>query len=189
MTRLVQGHGINDMTVKINGVLLPSYRSWSRILERVYSKSYHNRNPTYKECTVHEEWLLLSNYDKWYNKNYIEGYHLDKDILVPNNKHYAPNTCRFIPKNINTLLVDNKGKRGKYKKGIVGKQGNKFRVECAVYGETKRLGSFDNEQTALAAYKTFKEKHVKEVAIAYYGRGEIPNDIYQALMEWTIPEE
>ena len=184
---LVQGHGTTDIPVKINGKLLPAYRSWSRILERVYSKAYHARNPTYKECTVHKEWLLFSNYNEWYNENYIEGYHLDKDILVPNNKHYSPNTCRFVPKDINTLLVDNKGKRGKYKQGIVGITiSGKYRVECAVYGKTKRIGIFDNQEDAIKAYTIFKENHVKEVANLYYKQNLIPKEIYQALMIWKL---
>lgn len=136
--KLVQEHGINDTPINKTKEKFKyqAYRSWSRILERVYSEAYHKRNPTYKDCTVCKEWLTLSNYIKWYEKNYIEGYHLDKDILVHNNKHYSPNTCVFVPKDINTLLVDNLGKRGEFKQGIVGiTTSGKYRVECAVFGK------------------------------------------------------
>ena len=41
-----------------------------------------------------------------------EGRYLDKDILVRGNKLYSPDTCLFVPQEINNLLTV-QNKRGK----------------------------------------------------------------------------
>lgn len=91
------------------------YNTWIGMLERCFSKKHQEKHPTYKGCTVCDEWKLLSNFKKWYDKqHYLEGWHLDKDILVPNNKIYSPETCRFVPSKINNLLTTCGKSRGKH---------------------------------------------------------------------------
>ena len=75
--RLVYGAGINDAdyvvvklgTIEVNGVrkrkrvwYCPYYRVWTHMLERCYSDKYQDRKPTYKGCSVSEEWLRFSNF-------------------------------------------------------------------------------------------------------------------------------
>lgn len=38
-------------------------------------------------------------------KPHMEGWHLDKDILLKGNKVYSPETCAFVPAKINSLLI------------------------------------------------------------------------------------
>ena len=100
--RLIQGVGTNDAnyTVKISEDLprlpngkrrrkvvwrCPYYSRWESMLSRVYSKNYHLRRPTYKGCSVCEEWLLFSNFKKWVDEQPCgdwENRHLDKDLLI-----------------------------------------------------------------------------------------------------------
>lgn len=97
---LVCGVGINDSYVGCtceHGQHIISYSIWKAMLARCYSASHHKRYPTYSNCSVCKEWHLFSNFKKWFDENYIEGYHLDKDILVQDNKVYSPQTCVFIP--------------------------------------------------------------------------------------------
>ena len=74
---------------------------------RCYSKAFQESHPWYKGCTVCDEWLDpehgLGRFAKWCNENYyiVEGEgttQLDKDILIPGNKIYSPDTCIFVPK-------------------------------------------------------------------------------------------
>ena len=85
------------------------YNIWKKVLQRCYSKEYHIKKPTYIGCSVVKEWLNFQNFAKWYKKNYkpetMEGWHLDKDILVKGNKIYSPETCCFVPADINSLLL------------------------------------------------------------------------------------
>lgn len=89
-----------------------AYVVWCDMLRRCYSEKYHKKKPTYKGCSVCDEWLLFSNFKRWFDENYIDGYCLDKDIIVKGNKVYSPDTCCFVPKCINSLLTNRKMHRG-----------------------------------------------------------------------------
>jgi len=86
-----------------------SYSTWANMLQRCYSKTYHAKKPTYIECYVTEEWLNFQNFAEWFEKNYnpeiMERWSLDKDILVKGNKVYSPETCCFVPYEINNKFT------------------------------------------------------------------------------------
>ncbi|EOX1555450.1 hypothetical protein ACPD0L_000751 [Vibrio cholerae] len=75
---------------------MPALRVWRHMLYRCYAEKAKLTHPTYGECTVCDEWHNFTNFYHWYKENYIEGYHLDKDIKVPGNKVYSPETCMFV---------------------------------------------------------------------------------------------
>ena len=78
--------GINDLTQEIHqskGKTTPVYRAWHGMLFRCSTK---NTQETYNDCSVCEEWLRFSNFKRWFDENYIDGFQLDKDILVKGNK-------------------------------------------------------------------------------------------------------
>lgn len=77
------------------------YWVWSSMIKRVFGKkvSYN-----YKDVTIEKEWFNLQNFGKWFDKNYVEGYHLDKDLKIPGEKHYSPDSCLFVPQSINNLF-------------------------------------------------------------------------------------
>lgn len=58
------------------------YKTWHNMIIRCYSNDYHQREPSYKECSVCEEWLNFQNFAKWWHINYLEEGDLDKDLLV-----------------------------------------------------------------------------------------------------------
>ena len=88
-----------------------SYKCWYHMIRRCYE----NKDTSYKDCSVCEEWLCYANFEKWYDDNYwecgSETMHLDKDILKHGNRIYSPNNCIFVPKDINMLFVKQKNKR------------------------------------------------------------------------------
>lgn len=108
--------GIGEYSSKNNGSKTKAYNLWISIFKRSYSDVYHEKYPTYKNVTVCEEWKCFQNFAKWFYENYkphMEGWHLDKDILVKGNKLYSPETCIFIPNELNCVFtnrVDNKNK-------------------------------------------------------------------------------
>ena len=95
----------------IKGKQTKAHILWSKILMRCYSAKYHKEKPTYKGCTVCDEWHNFQNYAAWHEKNYIKGYHIDKDIKQRGvvNKIYSPETCLFVtPKeNVTEALAKN----------------------------------------------------------------------------------
>jgi len=100
---------ITDIKTFENGKIIRSYDIWKGIHRRVY-KPKPQEVKNYFGCSVCEEWMIYSNFKKWYDEHYIEGYHIDKDILVKGNKIYGPEYCCFVPLVINSIFVRKKPK-------------------------------------------------------------------------------
>lgn len=75
---------------------IPALNIWRHMLYRCYAEKAKHTHPTYDDCTVCDEWHNFTNFYYWYKENFIEGYHLDKDIKVSGNKVYSPETCMFV---------------------------------------------------------------------------------------------
>lgn len=90
--------GIGNHKAYVNGKLTNKYRVWNKMLTRCYSNRHLKRCPTYKGCSVVEEWHSFQKFGDWFDVNYIKGYQLDKDIKVNGNKVYGPSTCLFVTK-------------------------------------------------------------------------------------------
>lgn len=109
---LVFGKGINDsleVTQRQIGDTAhsrcPFYDRWTNMLRRCYSETYLKKHPTYRGCTVCEDWLLFSNFKCWMERQDWEGKDLDKDLLSPECKIYSPATCLFVGKDLNYFLI------------------------------------------------------------------------------------
>jgi hypothetical protein len=188
---LVYGHGFNDYTgaVNIDGKSIPSYRKWCGMLERCYSEKWHKKKPSYKDCEVSKEWQIFSNFKKWFDENNIEGYFLDKDILIKGNKTYSKETCLFVPEYINSLFIARTNDRGEYPVGVTYSKTNKcFIARVSLHGVRKTFGRFSNAEDAFAAYKKGKEDYIQTVAKEYLDKALISVQIYNALMTYEISE-
>lgn len=118
---------------------------------RCYSERWHQRKPTYIDCSVSEEWHLLSNYKQWYEENYVEGWQLDKDLLFPRNKIYSKETCVFVPQPINTLLTFRTNDRGQLPLGVTVRSDgrlNPYSGQCCNRAGKQILKSFNNSTDA-----------------------------------------
>lgn len=110
-------YGVGESKAIIEGKKTQEYAVWHNMIERCYDKKYQKRQPTYKGILVYKEWLNYQNFAKWYNDNYpkIKGikFQLDKDLLQQNvdNKIYSPDTCVFLPYNINNFLANKQTKQ------------------------------------------------------------------------------
>ena len=172
--QLVQGHGINDATY-VTGytdsdgkkVTCPYYATWSGMLERVYSPKFHTKNPTYIDCTVEDSWKSFSVFRTWMEMQNWQEMCLDKDLLILGNKHYGPDTCIFIPRTINSMLVLRENYRGDYPLGVT-KSAHKgytyYVARCSFYGKFKHLGTFKTPEEASECYLIAKRAHIIEVA-------------------------
>jgi len=178
-SELIYGVGVVD--VQITNENRKAYESWRHMLRRSYSPEYKNRKPTYENCTVADEWLVFSEYQKFYEANYKEGYQLDKDILVEGNKIYSKETCCFVPTALNGLIVNIEGIGVNYDK-----QKNKFRAGMSIKGKQKNLGYYSTEEDAIKAYRTAKKKYVNDVVDEYALKGEISDEIVNALKSRVV---
>lgn len=149
------------------------------MLSRCYSEECQAKHPTYIGCSVAQEWLTFSAFRAWVVTQPWGGKQLDKDIIVPGNKVYSPETCVFVTGALNTFLCDNGAARGEWPLGVDWhKQNGKFDSRCSnpFTGKREHLGYFDNPQAAHEAWRS--RKH--ELACKY---AEMQNDprITQAL--------
>ena len=88
--------GVGSYKSWTNGKITKVYKTWNNMLQRCYDEKSLGNNPTYKGCTVVKEWHNFQVFGKWFDNNYIEGYQIDKDIKVPGNRVYGPDTCTFV---------------------------------------------------------------------------------------------
>lgn len=171
-SRTVFGVGINDLDRQViwrEGnvrVVCPVYRTWQNMLGRCYDLAFHERHPSYVGCTAVEEWKYLSGFEEWMMSQDWKGKQLDKDILVAGNKLYGPDTCAFIPKEVNKFILDSARTRGVWPIGVSWCKRDK--AFCAEIRNpfTKRregLGYYDNPEDAHLAWK--RRKH--ELACMY----------------------
>lgn len=180
--------GVNDAKYKtsttINGKNLrcPYYLKWKDMMKRCYSKKFQEAFPTYKGCTVCDEWHLFSNFRLWMKSMKWEGNHLDKDLLSGDKKTYSPSTCIFIPPSINYITLSCTRARGPLKQGVTfDKRKMKYMSCCRVFsGKRKFIGYYLNPQDAHEAYKKFKYEHIKIVAM------EFDEPIRSALVNYRI---
>ena len=181
--KLVQGVGVNDADYAIQKFetigyvdgkqkqklvwVCPFYRVWIHMLERCYSTKYQERQPTYVECIVSDNWLKFSNFKAWMMTQNWEGQQLDKDILFEGNKIYSPETCVFVTQAVNKFTTDRGAARGKWLIGACWhKQTEKFRARCRNPFTKKQeyLGLFTCEQQAHEAWLTRKIELAHELA-------------------------
>ena len=179
---------------KINGKFTRCYTTWRSMLNRCYNERFKQKHTYCKDCEVCEEWHNFQNFANWYYDNYYEikneCMHLDKDILIKNNKIYSPKTCVFAPQRINTLFTKCNKNRGKLPIGVKLEKYNKYSSSCSTYDfeENKQirvhLGYYDTPKKAFEVYKKFKEKYIKEVADYY--KESIPQNLYNAMYSYIV---
>lgn len=168
---------------------IEAYNYWDGIMRRCYSERIHTLRESYKDCTVVPEWHNFQNFAKWFTQNfkpgYMKGWHLDKDILFKNNKVYGPETCCFVPTDINNLFTTSKKSRGKYPIGVSYKKRiKKYVAQYQSKGEVNHIGVYNSPEEAFENYKNVKESHLKGIAEEW--RGKISDEVYRAILNYKV---
>lgn len=184
-TPFVQGVGylgVGDYKATINNKATREYLTWKSVLVRCFCPTLKKRYPTYRDCTVFEDWLNFQVFAKWYTKQkgWLD-FDIDKDLLITGNKHYSPETCVLLPKIIN-ISLNGGGKGGVLLPKGVGKYNNTGRYMARHKGVT--LGVYDTITEAFFVYKVAREKYIKEVANKY--KDQIDSRAYEALMKYEV---
>lgn len=168
----------------------PIYSIWQRMIIRCYRPLYLNKNAAYRDCFVCENWHNFQNFANWAESNqyYNEDFQLDKDILAGKSKIYSPETCVFVPQLINTILVFENERTGKYPIGVsFSKDSGLFSVKVRLENGKKHIGNFSDVLDAQKAYADAKESYVKKVAMEW--RDSIDPRVFNYLMSWTVPNK
>ena len=186
--------GIGEYTniSKSNKEIYHCYSIWRKMFERCYTTNIRtNRQKTYEDCYVCEEWHNFQNFAEWYmNHKYKiqnEKLCIDKDILVHGNKVYSPETCLLVPNRINSLFAKSYAIRGDLPIGVTYYWYDNSRYLASMKTDNRKtyqIGIFNNPMSAFEAYKKEKEKYIKEVAEEY--KSVIPTELYDAMYKYKI---
>ena len=174
---------------RVNGVLTKEYELWTHMLQRCYSNTLKKKYPTYEGCEVSDNFKNYEYFYEWCHNQIgfgIEGFELDKDLLIKGNKVYNESTCVFIPAEINSLLTKCTASRGECLIGVSWHKRDKvFMAQISKNkGKREHLGYFKTELEAFNAYKVAKEAFIKEQAEKW--ESQIDPRAYNALMNYTV---
>lgn len=170
-----------------NGDKKKSYTIWFAMMQRCYKDCFENKT-TYIDCVVCDEWLCYENFEKWFDKNYYEIPNtiidLDKDIFKKENKVYSPETCCFVPQDINKYFTERSNSSGLPSGVYKNKSGTYGTITCSSWDgkASVRLGTYNTAEEARHAFLRYKYKCIKEKANFY--KDYLPEYIYNKLMEF-----
>lgn len=158
------GFGVGFIGEGVYTTKMKAYAVWRNILMRCYDpKNTHYKRYGGAGIKVCEEWLCYQNFAEWYEKNKIDDWEVDKDLLSEEKiKKYSPETCCFLPIDMNRKI---KNDEVKSKKGFIGvtKEGTKWRAEVTnVY-----LGAYETKEEARLAYIEGKRLVLWELSKKY----------------------
>lgn len=160
------------------------YSSWRGILKRVSENANAKDKVNYGDCSVCPEWLNLEVFSEWYNTQIVqEGWAIDKDLLVKGNKVYSPDTCIFLPPEINTFLTDRSNHRGSTPIGVCHRN-QKFEARCTSGGKNNYLGVYNTPEEAFSVYREFKIS--RAILLMDKWRGIIDQKATPALSRFTV---
>lgn len=205
--KLVFGWGINDVDYPVTreGVVdgkrkkvwtCPYYVKWCNILKRCLCLKFQEKHPTYKGCTVTEEWKHLSDFIKWVdsqpNKDWVTC-EADKDFLSVGNKHYSPETAVFVSRKVNSFITDCGRARGDCMVGVSyrhNRKKNPYLSQCRNPFNKKGRGHISYYPTELEAHLAWQaKKHEYALQLADSQSDErvakVLRELYAPDKDWT----
>lgn len=191
-------HGIGFLgegpyKVSVARKITPEYSVWEKMLSRCYI--YKECTTYYNICEIDPMWFNFQEFARFYVEHpfRIEGWDLDKDILVKGNKLYSPETCCFVPNEINKAVQLSKPRKDAENKLPVGvrfddslkKSTRKYMWRCVVPdGTTNIVGRCTTPEEAFHHYKIAKEARLRFLANKW--KDDISPDVYIALLNFKV---
>lgn len=175
-SNIICGVGIRDIE---NDEDCPYQRRWKTMISRCYSTYVHKHRPSYADKVVYEPWLLFSTFKSWMDRQVFEGLELDKDILIAGSKIYSPETCCFVPSEVNnTVLL--KAKKNSLPFGV-SLTGKKFRARLFKDKKDWDLGSYETAQEAHKVWQWAKSVQIEDTIAWYATQKSFRTDVAEAL--------
>lgn len=165
--------------------LTKQYTTWFSMLSRCYNEKERERYPTYKGVTICDDWCNFQIFAEWFDKNYIENWEIDKDIICTDCKTYSPETCVFVPKEINSLFTGRSKTKRNLPTGIYYLRG-RYQVSTPTHDKTTYIGFYKTIEEAIIVYRVAKEKYMKEVAEIW--KDVVDPRVYEAIYSFKVKD-
>ncbi len=168
---LIYGVGINDVMIAEFSTSKMA-RTWRGIIRRTGKRDPNMYTyETYKDCTLDPIWYKLSAFKEWVEQwDDYENKEIDKDILIPGNKHYGPDTCLMVRRVVNLWFKPHAGLTGGLPRGVSwntawkrGKSPNPYRAQINPIETGKRtaLGSYATIEEASTVFESARKEQLK----------------------------
>lgn len=180
--------GVGPHKPRRDGKITLEYNTWVGMLHRCYSGKRLLKGITYVDKFVRSEWYCFQNFAEWCQTAIgfgNDGWELDKDLILKDNCYYGPDTCAYVPKDLNIILKSSSKKRGQYPIGVTKvDEERKYRSVIYVDGASKIIGRFETAIEAFNCYKEAKEQSIKQRALKY--KDSLDIRVFNSLMNWEI---
>lgn len=171
LRKLIYGVGIND-------VMIPYFtkskvwKTWTGIIRRTDNRDpiWLSSKPSYIECTLDPRWFKLSAFKEWIEQwDDFENKEIDKDLLIPGNKIYGPDTCLMVRPVVNAWFKVTKHGGGELPRGVswnsawkIGRSPNPYRTQISpIGGKRTGLGVYATIEEASAVFEKARKEQIK----------------------------
>lgn len=163
--------------------LSKEYAVWSGMFHRCYGGHKSSASYEDKKITVAPEFHSYEYFYEFFTKlpnAYEDGWQLDKDLFF--NGTYSPESVCMLPSEINVAMTFSDSRKTNTTFPGVKKTGNSFYARHRKNDVEHHIGSFKTEKEAFDAYSKEKHDWVCELAEKY--KEKLPENVFDALMNW-----
>ena len=170
---LVYGVGINDVMIPYF-TKTRTWRTWCGIIRRTDKRDLKWLTGTgkeqYADCTLDPRWFKLSVFKEWIEQwDDFENKEVDKDLLIPGNRIYGPDTCLMVRPVVNKWFKTKKSGGGDLPRGVCwnsawkrGKSSNPYRAQITpIGGKRTGLGYYATMEEASAVFEKARKKQIE----------------------------
>jgi hypothetical protein len=151
----------------------------------------------YSLVEVCDDWKDFQLFAEWFSQmvvdgKYNQGWQLDKDILFKNNTMYSPETCAFLPEEVNKALNIKSRFRGELPVGMSRYKDKPHLIAVEYRCKNKdfcvRFNTTDSKiEESFLVYKRARESYIKHLANLY--KNQLEERAYNALLSYEITLE
>jgi len=180
-------YGVGKYVAKIDGKHTWEYSKWNSMLKRCYVRN--SINIAYDGVTVSEEWHDYQNFADWVTQQVgygVDGFCLDKDLLLKGNTQYSKDACVLIPTEINAFIRRSSMNGLPLGVDLHHKASGEtlYRAQSSDGGNVIHLGLYKTVEEAFYKYKQHKEQRAKILADMW--KDHVDPKVYDALMNYTV---
>ena len=156
---------------KVKQIQERSYVVWQAMRQRLVHKEW------YKDVTICAEWETYEGFLEWFNSNEFSNYRdelgnfyvLGKDVLGSERRLYSPETCAFIPQQLNNMF---RRKSSSMKSGVqyLSRQKNPYRAYINYNRKHIHLGYYSTEDEAHSKFLEARKDCLKNFLEVHSGR-------------------
>lgn len=176
------------------------YRTWQKLMQRMYSTNRGDTNNarSYLHVSLCEPWHNFQNFAEWaveqvgYSNKDAKGraWCLDKDILLEGNSIYSPETCVFVPNEVNAFFGIKSLGESEYGVNLIrgvtknSKEGFISRCTNPLTSEREYLGYYDTQEEANQVYANRKNEVARLLADKW--EGSLDSRVIDALNNFDV---